>query len=439
MGIPLVLRWIRERDRRGIVVGILSGGAGKIAGIATNVVAMPLAFSRLGEERFGIFLMLMGLAQWVGLGNFGMHNSIARFIADRGAGRRRILLLLKVATLLAGGFGGLLVLICTAAITLWYTTRAGSLGVARAEVVSSAALLLGLVWMRTVISMASGVLIGRLQLYLVNWYQLIGQLTAFSLLVVVSFCWHHVAGFVLALVGGPLIGDVLSALRVRRENGTEHFAWRQLRPWMPRLLSTGFSFTIINFAASACSGFLVFWVGAQTHPEDAAHFGLMMRVHGMMIGILTTLNNPLWPAMLDANRTRDRKWLRRVIISYLLLVWAIAVSVGGLVAVFGDDLLRFWVGNDFGTGNVYRAMWGAMLGQAALIYFWDVVLIGLKKERLVATTHLLRIAILGAFGASLIPQYGGIGAMAALAIAYFLSETFTLPIASWRAFAASVR
>ncbi len=414
---------------RGIGVGALTGLLSRGIGILVQIFAMPIALHALGVDRFGVFLMLMGLAQWVTLGNFGMSDVLTRFVAGGEAKDTENLGdYLGWALIFSLIFGILLALVCGGIILGWFQSKDALSALPWYEVLEATVVLLGLMVIKTVTSTFQGVQIGHLKSYRVNLFQILGKLCVIGLLGFAAVIQAGLAGFVAAMVGGLLVGDIINAYDVTRQvyprfrNG-----WRKNYKRFKSILKTGLAYSIINFVAFGTTGFLVFLVGALSDPREAARFGLLMRLWVMITSLLAIINLPVWPALLDALRRNDLHWLRVSIRRLLMLEASVGFVIATIVGFNISEILYLWVRKYFKISSGEAFFYAVALFEAILAYCWGIILMGLQKEKLVAVTHLVRFVLIVVGSILMIPEIGAKGAVVALGIAYLIAETFVLP------------
>ncbi|SHK08332.1 Membrane protein involved in the export of O-antigen and teichoic acid [Rhodothermus profundi] len=414
---------------RGIGIGALTGLLSRGVGILVQIFAMPIALHALGVDRFGVFLMLMGLAQWVTLGNFGMSDALTRFVAGGEANdAEKLGDYLGAALTFSLIFGTFLALVCGGIILGWLQSKATLSALPWSEVLEASVILLGLMMVKTITATFQGVQVGRLKSYKVNLFQIVGKLCVIGLLAIAAFAKAGLSGFVAAMVGGLLVGDVLNAYDVMKQVYPRFKnICKKNYIKLKLILKTGLSYSIINFVAFGTTGFLVFLVGALAEPSEAARFGLLMRLWVMITSLLAIINLPVWPAFLDAFRENDWQWLKISIKRLLMLEVSVGLVIAMSIGVGVSQILHLWVGEYFEISSKEAWFFALALFQAIWAYCWGIILMGLQKEKVVAVTHLIRFVIIVTTGIFMIPQMGANGAIVALGGAYFVAETFILP------------
>ena len=412
---------------RGVEKGIASGLSVRAGAFIVQLFGIPIAFHALGHERFGLLLMLAGLGQWAGLGNLGMKAALARFISG-GMVRADINRCLGASLLLALCSGASVVVILGTIIFFWLLKKPPDSLATCNEVVLAAFVLLALLLIKAVVVTFHGVQVGHLKTHRVNFFQLIGQFSRLCLLLAAAYLWPHLAGFVIAMVGGLLIGDILNAWEISRKYRPAFAGFSELGTTLGQLVKAGLSYSIIDLVAAGSSGFLVFLVGAIGEPQEAAIFGVMMRLWMMVAGVLAIINIPLWPALRDALYTGNRDWAVSAIRRFFWIEGSIGLTLFLVLGPGAPSVLGLWLQENIVITQSYAILYAIVILQGTFVYYWGIVLMGFGEEKLVAFTHAARFIVLLSTGAFLIPYDGGRGAMASLCLAYLVAETFCLPL-----------
>ena len=77
---------------------------------------------------------------------------------------------------------------------------------------------------------------------------------------------------------------------------------------------------------------------------DVTVFSIPQRMFAVIATIVTMLMMPLWPAYAEAISRGDMHWVRHTLSRTLLGVFAFTTLVSGLLLLFSNKLLLWWVG-----------------------------------------------------------------------------------------------
>jgi O-antigen/teichoic acid export membrane protein len=86
-------------------------------------------------------------------------------------------------------------------------------------------------------------------------------------------------------------------------------------------------------------------------PRESARMAVVQRICLSAVGLLMVVAQPLWPAFVEAAARKDRKWIFQALTRGTLLVSGAAVLGSAVIVLFGDRLLRLWLGTSLGIGR----------------------------------------------------------------------------------------
>ena len=214
-----------RRLRRAGLTGVVTLLARGI-GLGVSLLSLPFASHYLGKERFGLWLVLIGLVNWVSLTDLGLANGLINALSTADGREDRA----QAQTVVASAFW---VSLTVAAVLLalfflvnpwldWPRIFNVASAQARAEVGLAVAVVMCCFVLRMLAGLLSSVYVAYQEGYVYQgWCALCGLLSAAGLLTAIKV-QAGVPGLVGGFVGGWLLGELLSALYL--------FGWH--RPWL---------------------------------------------------------------------------------------------------------------------------------------------------------------------------------------------------------------
>jgi O-antigen/teichoic acid export membrane protein len=145
-------------------------------------------------------------------------------------------------------------------------------------------------------------------------------------------------------------------------------------------------------------------LGAQA----SASMTIAMRICTTSIGMLYVLSQPLWPAFTDAAHKSDRPWIRRTLLRGTALLTGAAVAGSAVLILFGEKLLRLWLGADLVGGALLWAISAWVVAQA-LVSVSNLLLNGLLLIRFQIAVFSIATAIAFMLKFLLAPHLGVAG------------------------------
>ena len=423
----------RFGDGRGVTASTGTALLARLAAAAATVIAMPLALHSLGEQRFGAFLLLFGVINWLVLGNFGVHSALGRAIASKEIGSGEIPNLLGSALVYAAATTGGTALFVSWALLAWVRTAGAHLGLPTHELLAAGFCMIGLSFLQITLQTFEGVQIGNLEIYRANLMRLAGSAFTFLGLLLLPRVWNSIVVFVVALNGGVLLGSVLNAGLVLRQVEIRFAHLRRNITRMRQVAASGLAFLVIGAASLFQTHVPVLILATMRGPAAAVDFGLFIRLLFVLMSVLTMITTPLWPAIMRARAEEDHEWIRKSLrISGALVIGAGMVSMI-VLALFGGQVLWLWTGRQLLEPAVFHILFGIYFFQMAWSHYWAVVLIGLARERLVAGVLIIEGALILGAGTVLAGRWGATGMVLGAVTAFALVSNWSLPLFCWRA------
>ncbi len=235
-------------DGRGVTAATGTALLARLAAAAGTVVAMPLALHSLGDQRFGAFLLLFGVINWLVLGNFGVHSALGRAIASKEIGSNEIPDMLGSALVYAAATTGATTLFVSWALMAWVRTAGARLGLPARELLAAGFCMIALSFFQITLQTFEGVQIGNLEIYRANLMRLTGTAFTFLCLLLLPRVWNSIVVFVVAL-NGMLLGSALNAGLVLRQVEIRFAHLRRNVKRMRQVAVSGLAFLVIGAAS----------------------------------------------------------------------------------------------------------------------------------------------------------------------------------------------
>jgi O-antigen/teichoic acid export membrane protein len=406
-----------RRLRRAGLTGLVTLLARGI-GLSVSLLSLPFASHYLGKERFGLWLVLIGLVNWVSLADLGLANGLINALAaadgreDRGQAQTVIASAFWVSLTVAVGL--LLLFLSLSPFLDWAALFNVVSPQARAEAGLAAGIVMFCFVLRMLAGLLSSVYFAYQEGYLYQcWSAVCGLLSACGLIGAIKL-QAGLPALVGGFVGGWLVGELLSALYL--------FGWH--RPWLRpawrhfdktqarHLLRSGSQLWVaqISHVALLQTDLLVVTVlfGAQA----VAGYGTSLRLFTLVGAVQAAFVSPLWAAYSEALARRDVRWLRQTFNRSLLLslAWSLPASV--LVYLCAPWLFRLLVTPDVQPQR-------------------DLLLVLLVAEVFNAIRTCLAMVLngLGAFRSQVI--CGPLAGLCNLGLSWWLGKRLGLPGVAW--------
>jgi O-antigen/teichoic acid export membrane protein len=338
-----------ERYRRVALTAVASGCARAVS-MGSMVVSIPLALSFLGAERYGVLVTITALTGMLVFADFGIGNGLMNAVAGAiGRSDSR-----SVQVSVSSAF----LMLCVVAIVGGVVAAIATLVVPWRDVLNArgqvsereAAAAVGVFFACLLANLPLGV-VQKVQLGFQNGFQnsvwnAFGSLVALAGLWVAVIAGASLPWFVLALVGGPVLGNLANWLALFL------YSRRDLRPrWSlanvrsgQNLMRVGFLFFVLQLAVAIAYESDLIVATRVVGPEAAAAYSVVFRLFMIVPTVVNMLLLPLWPAYSESIARGDVEWVRRT----LKISIGVAVTLTGLsslaLLMIGPAIVLLWAG-----------------------------------------------------------------------------------------------
>ncbi len=341
------------RGRRRVQRTALTGAATLLAkgsGVVFSFLAIPLAASYMGSERFGVWLLVGNFLTWVSLADLGLGSSLTNIVAgadaadDLGKVRSAITtslaltvgIVLALTVLVLGGYP---FIPWQQVFNLQDRSIAQESGLA-------ALVAAGIFGCRLLLAIPIRLYTAYQQGYLYQFWAGLGSFLALLGLLVGTWLQSSFALLIGLFFGGMTLADLLATV----------YLFGRLRPQIrPRwadldfslikvLLSQGGQFWLLQVLAIVYLQTDLIIVSQLFGASAVASYGVAFKLFAIVDFAQTAFIVPLWAAYSEAWARKDLGWIRRMFWQsmYLSLAWSIG---SGLVLWWLTPLLvNRWLG-----------------------------------------------------------------------------------------------
>jgi O-antigen/teichoic acid export membrane protein len=357
----------RERFRRAAMTTVSAGGA-KVIGLLASLITVPLTFSYLGQERYGLWMVLISIIGVMGFADLGIGNGLMNAISeaygkdDRHLAREYVtsafVMMLCIAAFFAVSGAAAYPFIPWVRL---FNVKSGAVAVEGAR-----AFLVLYSWF--VISIPLGV-VTRAQAGLQQGYmpQIVGALgSVLTLLALLAAIKLHgsLAWLVFASTMGSVAATVFNGWFLFHEH-----------PWLlparhayransaNKILRLGLLFFALQCAVALGYTSDNIVITQVLGAAAVAAYAVPQKLFGFVYMVVGMATGPLWPAYGEALARGDVAWVRRVFWGSLWLTLAITVPLCLLLALAGPWILSVFFGKSLHAPMsllVVLALWGVV-------------------------------------------------------------------------------
>lgn len=336
-----------ERYRR-IAWSTLLSTVGRLVGMATSFISVPLVIGYLGNERYGMWLTISSLVAALGPLDLGIGLGLLTVVSDaygrddRETARRAIstatAMLIMIASVATAVFGVAYFLIPWARVFNVVSPTAA------AEAGPAVAVLFGAFALGLPLGIVGLVQLAHQSGYVSSAWSIAGNIGSFIALIVIVNLHGSLPLLVFALTCvGLLTAFVNGWFLFRRQRpwlmpGLRYIDLRMARP----LLKTGSFFLVLQLAGLAAyqldNVVIAQILGAGAVPEYAVPAKLFSLAPTLLSFVLV----PLWPAYRESMARGDAAWVKRTLMRSIKLAGLVNIPSALILMVAAPLLLHIW-------------------------------------------------------------------------------------------------
>jgi len=406
----------------------------KILTMVLQLVAAPVAINALGVERYGVFVTLTAILAWMSIVNTGLMPGLTRGIAISDASDDRASQERYLSTAFFFISGIIVVLLVLLVLVVWGIPVERLFGEHYAGY--TAEIRRGLLWLglililRLMLSLVEAARQGYQEQYITNVSMAGSTALSIVLLFVVAYYWPTIVGMTVAIYGPIVLAQLLNGIHLVGFS----------RPFLvPRfshfdsvlnriIIATGLAFLIVQVSVFVVQELILLLVGWELGPESAATVSVMLRMLLLSSGVVTMVTVPLWPAITDAVARSDIDWVRSTYKKLTLFSIFYSVVIGVVIAIFGNTIVRFWIGPEVSPSGPLQGL----IGLYFVIVIWSHVnlmtLVGLGWLWSPAVVMLIESVVMIPLALWFMDFMGSAGAAAALCLSNICFSVWLLPL-----------
>lgn len=338
----------RERRSRRAWYTTLTSLGGRGVGMLLSLVSVPLTLGLLDRERYGLWMMISSMLQWLTLADLGLGYGLTKGVVDaaarddRDAERELVSTSMLAVGAVTLGMAALFALAFPFAP--WARIFAVSSRVDASELHLTIAVCAGIFFLGFPLGLVDKIYAGHQEGYITNYWGTATNVVSLAALVAAVRLGRGLPSLVLALSGAPLAIRLASTV----------YLFGRRRPWLrPSLgsfrmslakqqikLGTSFLFVQLVMMAMWQSDHII--VAQLFGVAEVASYSLAFRLGGFYVALLTVWLDPLWPAYADAAARGDHDWIRHKLRRTVTLSLAATLAAGVVVAIAGGTVIRVW-------------------------------------------------------------------------------------------------
>ncbi len=396
----------KERSRklkRNVVVSVFLRSASALV----PLIVVPFLWRFLGEESYGVYETLSGMAVFIGLGNSGLSYGLMNFLTVCYAERDYKKASELISTFLSASIAllGTIALIgLVAAFTIpWQRLLKLSEAAASQHLAWAVALAISCTLLIIFCGIMDAVYGAFQNFAAVSVWDAASKIMATIAVVAVTYTQTGLVGAICAGIGVPALIKVAGVIDLFKFRLPEIRPRRDLyrREYLRPLLMDGSLLFVLGLSFGGIFQIDKLFLAVIAGPVPVARFSILSRIYFLAFGMYSLGFRSLWPAFGEALHRKDFAWIKKSL-SLSILAGAVIFSIAsGALLLFPNGIYHLWLGkaNDPGLAptpaivlafmacfltNVWVAAYSTLLNAARV----------LRSQCVIAGSHALLTVLL---------------------------------------------
>jgi|GEM_PF-1062790 len=402
--------------------GSVSSQVYLIITMLVNLAVIPFTISYLDKEQYGFALVIMQLFGYFLILDFGLGNSLARFLSlhrEQNEENKK-----AINQIISTGFFiylliGLLVLLCGYLVS---THLASGLGIHSEEGRKMIWILTIFLAIRFPLFSVEGILFAHQRQSLNNTIVFFSGLMNSFIIITAIYYGAGIYAFAYAFMASSTTSFLLKYLAIRK---LYPFIRISRSDFKSNMISGFYSFgfyTFLNFVGIQLilhSDKIL--ISSIVSAEAVAIFTITARIPEIVMTLINKIGENSVPLLVEKTKEKNQQEFQDTFRQLLTLTTVCTCISFWLIVIFNEPFVSLWVGNEFYTGNTTALLITTFYSLFSLQYFNSICLYSLGKVRNYSILTLIQASLNIFLSVYLGKLYGVSGVITATILSLTLS------------------
>ena len=351
----------------------------------TNLVLVPMYIFYLGDEQYGLWLIVLTLVSYLGFSHLGIGQSISNFVARANATKDYSLIETGVSTAFWLYFAIVLPLVCAVAISVNLGIFKNFIQISEnlAPIFESVILISSVLFLFKLPLTVFGASLRALNLiYLEQSLSLFFSVVQFLGVLFVLKFGHGIVGLSMVYGGtGILLGfttffylkNKIPRLSIAPHKYSQTLALNLLKP--------GGYFFLLQISGALIAGLDNIVIGSYLGAKDVVPFAVAMKLCFLAMSMISVITSNLLPSITRAFARENYQELQRIYLTLLQICFGMGLLILINMISVGPDFIDIWVGRDSYVGDFCFYLILCHLLLNTILWPADAVIIGTSKHK----------------------------------------------------------
>jgi len=388
----------QQRMRQVVRTGISSGGARGVA-ILVQIAIVPLTLGYLGQERYGMWMVISSLIAFLQMADLGLSNGLIGIVADRVAKKQNHELRKIIISAYAVLSFITLALILFAVLIIpqinWQWLLNFQSVLARQEITDAVLVLVVVALVSVPFNASQQIRLGMQEGATNGLFTSSGSVLNLILIIVVIHMEKGLPWLVAASMSGSLLAQIIHAGMLCKkfctvEKQVSYSPVEGDTVVIGALLSKGVLFFVLQLSALVSYSLDNLLVSHFLGSSEVSVYAVTMKLFSIPGMLLSLYLVGMWPAYADASARNDKPWIEKIFWRSLRVSIAFNSLISLLLLLAGNWLIHIW------TKGIVQPDIDLLVGMA----LWGILnAIGGNIAVLLNGLHVVRFQVLIALGA----------------------------------------
>lgn len=332
---------------------------GRIVYYVFSFLAVPLALTYMGKERFGIFQIILTFLTWTSLANLGIGNGLRNKISEYIGNNRKNELRGIIGSAFSIAISIASVLLIIGSVFIWFIFEPE-------WIISNASLSYNEIKLTFLVSfiffclnliagLFSSIAYGIHKSYLTS-FVLVVQYASYCILLYFLIETNQVSFLVYVSIAygiSTIVAQIVPFLRIAKDKILWPPEFSKRKIYNNELLQMSLSFFVLQLSAIVLFSSDNIILSKLLGPSDVAEYSIAYKVFFLIITFFSILLIQVWNLTTDALARKDFNWINKTVKKlHLILVPVFMGTI--LIAVFLNYIVKLWVGEAFNYSLQFR-------------------------------------------------------------------------------------
>lgn len=339
----------RERRRRATLSAMMSMLA-KIVSVGTALVSVPITLHYLGNERYGMWMIMSSMVAMLSFADLGMGNGILSMVATAYSRND----MEEIQSVVSSG----LVMLTAVAVTVvcafgiayphvdWFKLFNVASPSARAEAGPAVAVFAIGFAIAIPTSVIQRVQMGLQNGFIASMWLCGGSVLALCNVLIAVWLQASLPWLVAAFLSGPIVANIFNTLVFFGSTRPDSRPTIRSANWASgrQVLRTGLLFLLLQVAGAMMFNSHNVIIAQILGAASVPLFAVPDRLFSLVTMTVTMALTPLWPAYRESIERGDSEWAQRTLKRSLVVAVTYAASLAVPLIFISPWILHYWVG-----------------------------------------------------------------------------------------------